>query len=695
MYLKKIKKVLEKMSNNLAANVSRDDILLAAEKIEKESLELRSGTGYSVIVEGKPYPPKEIIRVAARIKGLNPDDYNLSGGVSSNRHLEKMGFEIILKNIIPNTNKMKKLTPKEIAKQVLNTLQDFNQNDKIGQWTFIGENKEIAFSSPEGSWDPSVNKGFIFDNGRWRFLMRSIPTIDNGNSYLVLESITNSRQLVNYNLSSNKKLKISNDQLSFYEDYKMTIGKGAKKSNDVKKAFSHFGFNNEGIIAEYNYDDFNKIDFIEKFLDYGEIRQKVKIFLREDSLKNISTRLTNIPLNQILYGPPGTGKTYNTLLRAAEIIENRSIDNYDEAKEIFNQNLSDQIEFITFHQNYSYEDFIQGLRPDTETDGVLTFEKKDGVFKRIADKALKNLNNSEKPNEIKNSFEVAYNKFLKKVREELKESGKFRINKSAHISEIDEEGCIKYNGENWKEGPPNGYKMLLSDLLKLYENDVQSSGDIKEIEDISGKPIQHATYYFEVYKKIKSLLKNQSYSADTIQKKKNYVIIIDEINRANISRVFGELITLIEPDKRSHGAIPLKCTLPSGDDFIVPSNLYIIGTMNTADKSIALLDIALRRRFEFVAMYPEYEINGEDIVDRTILEKINGEIIKLKGHDFQIGHAYFMNENKDLKERMNKKVIPLLLEYFMNDEKEVKGILTNAGLELEENTWPIKVKNSL
>jgi len=175
------------------------------------------------------------------------------------------------------------------------------------------------------------------------------------------------------------------------------------------------------------------------------------------------------------------------------------------------------------------------------------------------------------------------------------------------------------------------------------------------------------------------------------KKKKNYVIIIDEINRANISRVFGELITLIEPDKRSHGAIPLKCTLPSGDEFMIPSNLYIIGTMNTADKSIALLDIALRRRFEFVAMYPKYEIDGEEIYDSSILNKINSRIIALKGHDFQIGHAYFMGENKDLKERMNKKVIPLLMEYFMNDDKEVRGILRDAGLEVHPNTFPLTI----
>lgn len=298
--------------------------------------------------------------------------------------------------------------------------------------------------------------------------------------------------------------------------------------------------------------------------------------IMNDDPKDLSSNMTKHPLNTIFYGPPGTGKTYYTIQRAAEITENREIDTHEEAVEIYKNKLHDQIEMITFHQNYSYEDFIQGLRPDTEANGQLSFEKKDGIFKLMADRAMKNLKEAET---------------------------------DPHIFP-----------------------------------------------------------------------------------RKNYVIIIDEINRANISRVFGELITLIEPDKRSGGKIPMTIKLPSGDTFMVPSNLYIIGTMNTADKSIALLDIALRRRFEFEAMYPLYEIPDYKIYDVDILRSINKEIIRTKGHDFQIGHSYFMNEKEDLAERMNKKVVPLLLEYYMNDEKEVRNILDMVGLEIEDDAWPIQIK---
>ena len=192
------------------------------------------------------------------------------------------------------------------------------------------------------------------------------------------------------------------------------------------------------------------------------------------------------------------------------------------------------------------------------------------------------------------------------------------------------------------------------------------------------------------YNPILELLLVKGKSQVATVSRKNYVIIIDEINRANISRVFGELITLIEEDKRSHGKIPMRVTLPSGDSFTVPSNLFIIGTMNTADKSISLLDIALRRRFEFVPMYPNTLIQG--VNSPTVLETINAEIIKRKGHDFTIGHAYFMGEEYTLEKTINNKVIPLLLEYFMNDEKEVAAILKAA--EIEVIGWPMKMKTA-
>lgn len=377
------------------------------------------------------------------------------------------------------------------------------------------------------------------------------------------------------------------------------------------------------------------------------------------------------PLNQILYGPPGTGKTYNTVLEAAKIVTGNESITYDEALKVFNKNLNNQIEFITFHQNYSYEDFIQGLRPDTENGKDLSFEKKDGVFKRIADRALKNIEASNNPASAKKDFDLVFQELIQPLNDGDVGELEIKMKKSSfYITEVGEKSI-----EFRKNIGDSNHTLSINTLRKMYD---------KGVNDIILGGLQ------PYYNPILELLLVKGKSQVITVSRKNYVIIIDEINRANISRVFGELITLIEEDKRSHGKIPMRVTLPSGDSFTVPSNLFIIGTMNTADKSISLLDIALRRRFEFVPMYPNTLIQG--VNSPTVLETINAEIIKRKGHDFTIGHAYFMGEEYTLEKTINNKVIPLLLEYFMNDEKEVATILKAA--EIEVLGWPMQMKTA-
>lgn len=399
-------------------------------------------------------------------------------------------------------------------------------------------------------------------------------------------------------------------------------------------------------------------------------------FLKERVQHNESNSITetyneenmNAPLNQILYGPPGTGKTYHTVLEASKIVTGNEFITYDEALNVFNENLGTQIEFITFHQNYSYEDFIQGLRPDTGNGTALTFEKKDGVFKRIADRAYKNLQASKNPAAAKKDFDIVFQELIKPLNEGDIEELEIKMKKSNfYITEIGEKSI-----EFRKNIGESQHTLSINTLRRMYDNGVN---------DIIFGGLQ------PYYNPILALLLEKGKSALLPIEQKNYVIIIDEINRANISRVFGELITLIEEDKRSHSKIPMRVTLPSGDSFIVPSNLYLIGTMNTADKSIALLDIALRRRFEFVPMYPDATL--DTVHDKEILTDINTAILKRKSYDFTIGHAYFMGEHYNREKTINNKVIPLLLEYFMNDEKEVIAILGEAKLTV--GSWPLKL----
>ena len=295
------------------------------------------------------------------------------------------------------------------------------------------------------------------------------------------------------------------------------------------------------------------------------------------------------PLNQILYGPPGTGKTWNTVNYAVTIIEDKPLaelegEGREKVKQRFDRlKKNGQIEMVTFHQNFTYEDFIEGIRPVLAGDESKNIEYKlhKGIFREIAERADKN-----------------------------------------------------------RTGQPDDPK---------------------------------------------------------------YVLIIDEINRGNIAKIFGELITLIERSKRIGGDDAATVTLPySQDSFGVPDNLYIIGTMNTADRSIALLDTALRRRFEFIEMMPNSKHVSDNIdgVDcKKLLNAMNDRIRFLLDREHQIGHTYFMDVERitgkdSLAATFKNKIIPLLQEYFYDNWEKIDLVLNKNGF-IKEIDIPEDLRGSL
>jgi hypothetical protein len=359
-------------------------------------------------------------------------------------------------------------------------------------------------------------------------------------------------------------------------------------------------------------------------------------------------------LNQILYGPPGTGKTYFTIDRAVKIITGKSSDHAANKLVFDGLRKEGQIEFLTFHQNYSYEDFMVGIRPDAEMES-LRFRPYKGIFYQLVDRAKQNYFASQKGKESLRSFEDVFAELISPLDKDEEVPIRMLSDKYFKITDV-ENGTIRFI-------KPNG-----SDTHTLSVDTLKAI-----VEDKRDFHSGLGSYYKPLVALLKQKQKLDGASKETV---KNFVLIIDEINRANISRVFGELITLLEDDKRIDGDNELTITLPNGEkEFGIPPNLYVIGTMNTADKSIALIDVALRRRFEFEGFYPDSEKLKDEYSDRVkLLEQINEAVFeKKKSADYLVGHGYFMKK-ESTTDILCKKIVPLLMEYFSGRVGEVESV---------------------
>jgi len=428
-------------------------------------------------------------------------------------------------------------------------------------------------------------------------------------------------------------------------------------------------------------------------------RTPVVPVIADDKEKVESTKGTrNMKLNTILYGPPGTGKTYSTTAQALKIIDNKIYSDDAKAKKRFTElQNSGQIQMVTFHQSYGYEEFVEGLKAKSN-DGTVSYEVEDGIFKKIATDAKINYDNYKSDDTIKVDTKKLINDFASYVQESVVKDELIDIQDSK-FEIID----VVFNKDGFKNFIIGGEKVRSTQTLtyKIFFQYMQNmlNGEITTYKDIKptyGYQEHHgnAIYYFEVLKMLKDYYENNKdpYRLDN-SALQNYILIIDEINRGNISKIFGELITLIEPSKRIGATDELRVQLPysSNEDnnelFGIPKNLYIIGTMNTADRSIAVLDTALRRRFDFEEMMPDIDLidskvgNVSDINISEMLERINKRIEVLYDRDHMIGHAYFLNikDFSDLQDVMKNRIIPLLQEYFYDDWQKINMIFNNNG----------------
>lgn len=754
-------------------NITRQHVLDAVNKIESEGITLEPSTKYEVLISGKPYPPKEIMRYA-NLLANGDQTWPHPGGEPTNQYLKKFGFDIQAKNDqpeIPLTGNVWKLgciwgrnKPNfyKMLKQYSIVIGVNTKTYAVGDLILITDGFAVQalgkvlespkpvtdvdhlkdeFAKYEIEYESWVNVAPIEmyelkDDERFSYeLVAGISRVNAPHIRNTAVEIWNDR-FANYRVIRwSEKIEMPPDHLMEYDLNGRQL-QNEWKGND-KIIFWQNGTNagcyalgvvyrmlpnKKTVLIDVEADLlkepllWEKIRHIKGLAPFSdntidssnpspEIRKQYKILLNLISdRENIMNNNADLSLNTILYGPPGTGKTYQlnqykedyfidravtqsqeellkekvnaypfwkiigAVLGAAgkplnvgEIVEHpmikawinpvvkakpnsivwRELQSYanDESTQleskyrravkifhksgeskwsiaddkqsdlanIIGQELLDlatdaspivststttinRYSFITFHQKYSYEDFIEGIKPllakeeEAEASGELQFELKKGLFYASCLEALKL---------------VGYNSF-------------------------------------------------------------------KECHDDA---IENRITKFEAARHNKS---------------QQFAIFIDEINRANIAAVFGELITLLEDDKRIGGSNELWVKLPySNEDFCVPGNLFVIGTMNTADRSIALIDIALRRRFEFKALYPDYK-EGEWWT--PLLESLNQAIYNWKKNpDFFIGHAFFINRPAaDKLDILNRKIIPLLVEYCQNNAEMVKKILQDAGVQIRQ-----------
>lgn len=467
----------------------------------------------------------------------------------------------------------------------------------------------------------------------------------------------------------------------------------SKKSKNHKKAHQlHFYISHNGIVGGiYSGSNMDDSLRVRKMKPVASIDELVHLFkdIKKEWEDLLNTEINSpkkefkqleeykTPLNQIFYGPPGTGKTYHTINEAIKIVDELSDEQFEAEygndrkalKDRFKEYVEkDQIAFVTFHQSMSYEDFIEGIRPETieHEDGTkqISYEVKNGIFKEICENASTYQSFSEEPKNVYDFFdgglknkkiykvslgntqdesgEIVYNycktngyiaigwgedvdysgvKFRKDIVEKYQNAGYSLSKMDFNISAIErlaiwmKEGDIVFVSHGTKllkavgviegdyEYKPNrldGYNHYRK-VKWLHSNDLKVP-----VQEIYQSNFSQQSIYQMYDHKLKTSFFT---SKKKVEVKKKHVLIIDEINRGNVSQVFGELITLLEEDKRLLNKEQLEITLPySQESFGVPNNLYVIGTMNTADRSVEALDTALRRRFFFKEMLPNPEL---------------------------------------------------------------------------------------
>ena len=398
---------------------------------------------------------------------------------------------------------------------------------------------------------------------------------------------------------------------------------------------------------------------------------------------SLTTKLLKYKHQIILQGPPGTGKTREAKRIARELLslgENDSLEGCE------------QFKLIQFHPSYSYEDFVRGIvaKPNEEGDGIV-YTAENKILGAFAKEAFNNWNKAQQNTQTLKEQDI-FEAFIEHIKEELAQSEdyKYPLTDSIYIFNADDKR-FKYKGDNW-EVHSRGLNMNYAEIKRIIDSGIRDRQGVTKLTNIGGQARQHASYFIRIVEKYYEF--KESYNPNITDKipLMPYVLIIDEINRANLSAVLGELIYALEYRGE---AVQSMYAIDDDNTLVLPANLYIIGTMNTADRSVGHIDYAIRRRFAFVDVLPK-DLTNE--LGDNFAEKLYGEVSKLfegntlspefRKEEVQLGHSYFITEQTPIAIRWEYEIKPILLEYIKD------GVLINVEEKIQ-NIEKIVYENSL
>ena len=387
---------------------------------------------------------------------------------------------------------------------------------------------------------------------------------------------------------------------------------------------------------------------------------------------NLVIKLLKYKPQIILQGPPGTGKTREAKCIAKALLglgENDSLED------------NEQFKLIQFHPSYSYEDFVRGIvaKPNEEGNGIV-YTAENKILGTFAKEAFNNWHKAQQSTQTLKEEEV-FEAFIEHIKEELAQSEdyKYPLTEAVYLFDADDKR-FKYKGDNW-EVHSKGLNMKFSEIKKIIDSNTTERKDIIKNYNLEALTRQMSTYFLRIVEKYYEFRENYKPTVDKIPLK-NYVLVIDEINRANLSAVLGELIYALEYRGE---AVQSMYAIEEENNLILPPNLYIIGTMNTADRSVGHIDYAIRRRFAFVNILPK-DLTNElgDQFESELFAKVTNLFntnlsSEFKKQEVQLGHSYFITKNTPIDIRWEYEIKPILLEYVKD------GILVGEGIETTIN----------